>query len=90
MKAELLLDRRDLLSETAFVERIVWLLPKASPGSAHRFNYRLALVVTESASCVTTTKLAKAITGTFSAVSRDIDSPGSTNCSPTFAPTSNE
>jgi hypothetical protein len=45
MDAELLLDRRDVLSDTAFIERVVWLLPRRLPGSAHRFKYRLALVV---------------------------------------------
>jgi hypothetical protein len=45
MDAELLLDRRDVLSEVAFIERVVWLLPRRPPGSRHRFKYRLALVV---------------------------------------------
>lgn len=45
MDAELLLDRRDVLSDTAFIERVIWLLPRRLPGSAHRFKYRLALVV---------------------------------------------
>ena len=45
MDAELLLDRRDVLSEVAFIERVVWLLPRRLPGSPHRFKYRLALVV---------------------------------------------
>jgi hypothetical protein len=45
MEAELLLHRRDVLSDTAFVERVVWLLPRTLPASAHRFKYRLALVV---------------------------------------------
>src|SRR3990167_5220071 len=45
MDAELLLDRRDVLSEVAFIERVVWLLPRRLPGSPHRFKYRLAYVV---------------------------------------------
>jgi len=45
MEAELLLDRRDVLSEAAFIERVVWLLSQPLLGSGHRFKYRLALVV---------------------------------------------
>lgn len=45
MDAELLLHRRDALSETAFIERVLWLLPRALPGSSHTFKYRLALIV---------------------------------------------
>jgi hypothetical protein len=45
MEAELLLHRREVLSETAFAERVLWLLPRTLPGSTHRFKYRLALVV---------------------------------------------
>ena len=45
MEAELLLHRREVLSEIAFVERVLWLLPRTLPGSTHRFKYRLALVV---------------------------------------------
>ena len=45
VEAELLLYRREVLAETAFIERVVWLLPQPLPGSSHRFKYRLALVV---------------------------------------------
>ena len=44
MKAELLLRERRVLSETAFVEVIIWRLPIAMEGSRHAFKYRLALV----------------------------------------------
>ena len=44
MKAKLLLKSREVLSETAFVERVLWLLPEPLPGSAHRLTYRLAFV----------------------------------------------
>lgn len=44
MKAKLLLKSREVLSETAFVERVLWLLPEPVPGSAHRLKYRLAFV----------------------------------------------
>jgi Family of unknown function (DUF6516) len=44
MNALLLLRERIVLSEKAFVELVVWQLPKPLPGSAHRFKYRLALV----------------------------------------------
>jgi hypothetical protein len=45
MKAKLLLRSREILSETAFVERVLWQLPESLPGSAHRLKYRLAFVV---------------------------------------------
>ena len=45
MKAELLLDERHVLAEGVFVEIVVWRLPRPARGSAHRFKYRLALVV---------------------------------------------
>ncbi len=45
MVAELLLDERHVLSETAFAELVVWRVPAPVRGSAHRFRYRLALVV---------------------------------------------
>ena len=45
MKAERLLDERHVLSETAFAELVVWQVPTPVPGSAHRYRYRLALVV---------------------------------------------
>jgi hypothetical protein len=45
MPAEQLINERHVLDPRAFVEIVVWRLPRASPGSAHRFKYRLALVV---------------------------------------------
>jgi hypothetical protein len=45
MKAEPLLDERHVLGETAFAELVVWRVPSPVRGSAHRFRYRLALVV---------------------------------------------
>ncbi|MBI2295015.1 MAG: hypothetical protein HYU76_03000 [Betaproteobacteria bacterium] len=45
MQAEPLLDERHVLSEAAFAELIVWRVPTPVRGSAHRFRYRLALVV---------------------------------------------
>jgi hypothetical protein len=45
MPAELLLDERHVLSETAFAELVVWRVPVPVRGSAHEFRYRLALVV---------------------------------------------
>jgi len=44
MKAELRLRDRVALSETTFVELVVWSLPAPLAGSEHRFKYRLALV----------------------------------------------
>jgi len=45
MPAELLLDERHVLSESAFVELVVWRVPVPVRGSQHEFRYRLALVV---------------------------------------------
>jgi len=43
MGSELLLNERRILSESAFVEMVVWRLPQA--GSMHPLKYRLALVI---------------------------------------------
>ena len=45
MAAELLLDERRVLAESAFAELVVWKVPSPLPGSTHGFKYRLALVV---------------------------------------------
>ncbi len=45
MKAELLIDRRDQVAENAFVELVLWRLPRRLPASAHGYKYRLAYVV---------------------------------------------
>jgi len=47
MAAELLIDERHVLDARAFVEIVVWLLPRPARGSRHSFKYRLALVVDE-------------------------------------------
>jgi hypothetical protein len=47
MAAELLIDERHVLDAGAFVEIVVWRLPRPVPGSRHLFKYRLALVVDE-------------------------------------------
>ena len=44
MKAELLLRERITLSETMFVELVVWRVPVPLAESSHAFKYRLALV----------------------------------------------
>lgn len=44
MDAELLFRKREALTETAFVEVIIWRLPEPVRGSNHAFKYRLALV----------------------------------------------
>lgn len=44
MKARLLLRERLILSETAFVETVVWQVPQPVRGSDHGYKYRLALV----------------------------------------------
>jgi hypothetical protein len=45
MRAVPLLRRRIALAETAFVELVLWRLPKPVEGSTHQFKYRLAYVV---------------------------------------------
>ena len=45
MTAELLIDERHVLDARAFVEIVVWRLPRRTRGSTHLFKYRLALVV---------------------------------------------
>jgi uncharacterized protein DUF6516 len=45
MKAELLLHERHVLAEDAFVEVVVWRVPRPIRGSTHQLKYRLALVV---------------------------------------------
>jgi hypothetical protein len=45
MKAALLIDERYVLDSEAFVEIVVWRLPRPARGSRHPFKYRLALVV---------------------------------------------
>jgi hypothetical protein len=43
----LLLRERHVVSENSFAETVIWQLPRAVPGSSHRFKYRLAFVVDE-------------------------------------------
>ncbi len=45
MKTVELLRRRIAYTEDAFAELVLWQLPKALPGSIHRYKYRLAYVV---------------------------------------------
>ena len=45
MKAAALIQERHVIAEDAFVEIVVWRVPHPVKGSAHRFKYRLALVV---------------------------------------------
>ena len=45
MTAVLLLRRRVVVADDAFVEIVIWRLPKALPPSRHMFKYRLAYVV---------------------------------------------
>lgn len=45
MKAALLMRERVGVGERAFAELVLWQLPRPSPGSAHRYRYRLAYVV---------------------------------------------
>jgi hypothetical protein len=47
MAAELLIDERHVLDARAFVEMVVWQLPRPARGSRHSFKYRLAFVVDE-------------------------------------------
>jgi hypothetical protein len=45
MPAEPMLDERHVLGESAFAELVVWRVPAPVRGSAHRYRYRLALVL---------------------------------------------
>jgi len=45
MNAELMLNERHIISESAFAEMVVWRLPTPLSGSRHNFKYRLALVI---------------------------------------------
>jgi hypothetical protein len=45
MSAALIQKERIELGNNRFVEVVIWALPVPLPGSAHRFKYRLALVV---------------------------------------------
>lgn len=44
MKAKLFFDRRVAISETAFVEMVLWKVPTSVRASSHAFKYRLALI----------------------------------------------
>lgn len=44
-RAELLFDERHAIGDAAFVEIVVWRVPKPVAGSRHPFKYRLALVM---------------------------------------------
>lgn len=50
MKALALVNRRVVLAEDAFVEVVVWRVPRPVPPSTHDFKYRLTYVV--SGECV--------------------------------------
>ncbi len=45
MNAELILKNRHIISETSFVELIVWRISTPLSGSRHNFKYRLAFIV---------------------------------------------
>lgn len=45
MDAELLLKERHTISDTAFIELVVWRILLPLPGSHHAYKYRLAFVV---------------------------------------------
>ena len=47
MKAVALVRRRVVFSADAFVEVVIWRVPKPVPPSTHLFKYRLAYVVEE-------------------------------------------
>ena len=44
MKAELLFRKREGLTETAFVELVIWRVQEPVRGSSHTYKYSLALV----------------------------------------------
>lgn len=47
MKAELIHKRRVELSDTRFVEMVIWQVPQPVRGSTHGYKYRLVLVANE-------------------------------------------
>jgi hypothetical protein len=47
MKAELLMRERLVLSRRAFVDIMIWKLPKPLAGSRHIFKYRLAYIANQ-------------------------------------------
>lgn len=47
MKAELLMRERLILSRRAFVDIVVWKVPKPLPESRHSFKYRLAYIANQ-------------------------------------------
>jgi Family of unknown function (DUF6516) len=47
MKAELLMRERLILSRRAFVEIVIWKLPRPHPDSRHTFKYRLAYIANQ-------------------------------------------
>jgi hypothetical protein len=47
MKAELLLKERLALSSRAFVEIVIWKVPKPVSESRHEYRYRLAYIVND-------------------------------------------
>ncbi|HUW52997.1 MAG TPA: DUF6516 family protein [Rhodanobacter sp.] len=44
MKARLLLRERQSLTETAFIEVVIWRVPKPVSGSGHDYKYSMALI----------------------------------------------
>ncbi len=47
MKAELLMRERLILSRRAFVDIVIWKIPKPLPESRHPFKYRLAYIANQ-------------------------------------------
>lgn len=45
MKAVLIQKYREVLSDEAFYEIVLWHLPEPVPGSTHSYKYRFALIV---------------------------------------------
>ena len=45
MKAEPLINHRTAISDSAFVELVLWRLPQPVPPCTHSYKYRLAYVV---------------------------------------------
>ena len=45
MKAILIQKYREVLSDEAFYEIVLWYLPEPVPGSTHRYKYRFALIM---------------------------------------------
>lgn len=82
--AELVYEDRRELREGAFIEAVLWKLPRPIPVSVHLFKYRFVLVVDERCVMRTTTNAEKATTAIWGIARSAMSSPHRNSCSRTF------